>query len=343
MLTRQEIDAAMQMSNQSKTKAAAILGVHRSTMLAAMKRLGMMATKEARYIGRQFDRPEVPSPLRSVDELIADRKTRFTKKREAELAAALIQVRIRITGPVGILFFGDPHVDDDGTDLQQIEEHTRLVRETPGMFAANVGDNTNNWTGRLAKLYAEQSTSAAEAWQLAEWLFNACPWLFVLGGNHDLWSGSGDPLNWIARQADALYRSSEARIGLRFPNGREVRINARHDFAGSSQWNPAHGQMKAAQMGFRDHLLVSGHKHTSGYGVVKDPLTGVICHCLQVASYKIYDRYAREKGFRDQHISPCACAVIDPDAENEADLITVFWNPATAAEFLTFLRKKRGV
>ena len=337
MLTRQEIDAALQIS-KTKTAAAKYLGVPRSSLLGDMKRLGMMATTEARFA--HIEAPD--SELRPVSELIADRKNRYSKKRKAEQSAALIPVRISTNGPVGILFFGDPHVDDDGTDIALLERHTQLVRETPGLFAANVGDTTNNWTGRLAKLYAEQSTSAAEAWQLAEWFVNACPWLFILGGNHDLWSGAGDPLKWIARQAGAMYRGSEARIALRFPNGREVRVNARHDFAGNSQWNPAHGQMKAAQMGFRDHLLISGHKHTSGYGVVKDPLTGVICHCLQVASYKIYDRYAKERGFMDRHIAPCACVVIDPAAD-DAGLVQVFWDPEVAAEYLTWLRAKRGV
>jgi hypothetical protein len=38
-----------------------------------------------------------------------------------------------------------------------------------------VGDTTNNWTGRLARLYADQSTSAAQAWRIAEWLVNLEP------------------------------------------------------------------------------------------------------------------------------------------------------------------------
>jgi hypothetical protein len=128
---------------------------------------------------------------------------------------------------------------------------------------------------------------------------------------------------------------------LQFPVGGEVRVNVRHDFAGGSQWNPAHGSMKAALLGVRDHILVNGHKHVSGYGVVKDPHSGIVSHCLQVASYKLFDRYAREKGFRDQHISPCAVTVIDPEA-TEASKVQVFWEPEPAAEYLTWLRKHRG-
>jgi hypothetical protein len=43
------------------------------------------------------------------------------------------------------------------------------------MYAVCVGDVTNNWVGRLAALYAEQSTTEAEAWKLAEW------WLVLHG------------------------------------------------------------------------------------------------------------------------------------------------------------------
>jgi hypothetical protein len=190
------------------------------------------------------------------------------------------------------------------------------------MLAANVGDTTNNWTGRLAKLYAEQSTSSAEAWALAEWMFGLLKedLVYIVGGNHDLWSGSGDPLKWIARRSGAgAYAPSQVRLNLVFPAGRNVRINCRHDFKGHSQYNPAHGVGKALLHGVRDHIAICGHKHTSGYTVLKDPDTGIVGHGIQVGSYKVYDRYAKEHGFRDQHISPCAVTVICPEAEHEAD------------------------
>src|SRR6185369_2694849 len=96
-------------------------------------------------------------------------------------------------------------------------------------------------------------------------------------------------------------------------SGHPLTINARHDFAGSSQWNPAHGVMKAVQLGVRDELSTCGHKHVSGYSVLKDPTAGVISHCLQVGSYKVYDRFAKDKGFRDQSLGPAALTTIRPD------------------------------
>lgn len=279
--------------------------------------------------------------LPPVEELLAERKRKFRHKKLHHEAGKLTQVRVKIPGPIGILFFGDPHVDDDGTDIELLEHHTRLVRETQGLFAANVGDTTNNWVGRLARLYGEQSTSAAEAWKLCEWFVGSCDWLFIIGGNHDLWSGAGDPMKWIAAQHGAVYRPSEVRIQLNFPGtSRAAIVNARHDFPGHSMWNPAHGVGRAAQMGCRDDILVCGHRHVSGYMPIKDPMSGKISHCLQVASYKVYDRYAMEKGFRDQNISPAVLTVIDPSAQRETGFIQPFFDIDNGVDYLNFLRRR---
>lgn len=275
-----------------------------------------------------------------IDELLEYRKRQFARKIKHEEASKLIEARVKMDGPIGILHFGDPHVDDDGTDIDALERHTDLVRKTEGLFGANIGDTTNNWTGRLAKLYAEQSTSAKQAWMLAEWFVKRCQWLYFIGGNHDGWSGAGDPLTWIARGQTHIHRPSEARVSITFPNGRKVIVNARHDHSGHSQFNPAHGVMKALQFGTRDHLAVAGHKHKSGYGVVKDPETGRVCHALQIGSYKLYDRYAKERGFRDQQLSPCALTVIDPARQdNDPGLIQVFWSPEEGVDYLKWKRK----
>ena len=164
----------------------------------------------------------------------------------------------------------------------------------------------------------------------------------MIAGNHDAWSGAGDPIKWIARQQNTLYKASEARLNLTFPNGLQVRVNARHDHAGSSIWNPAHGPMKAAIMGTRDHIYVAGHKHESAYSPIKDAITGITMHALKVSSYKVFDRYAKERGFRDNTLSPCAVTTINPNLpETHPDMIKVFWDPVEGADYLTYLRNKK--
>jgi hypothetical protein len=317
----------------SESDACRRMGVARGTMHHYKKLAGWGASGAAKA-------DEVPD-VDDIDDLIAVRKAAFKRKASHEDATKLRRVVVKIDGPIGILHFGDPHVDDDGTDLQALEDHTGLCRSVEGLFAANVGDTTNNWTGRLARLYAEQGTTAKQAWMLAEWFVKRCHWLYMIGGNHDAWSGAGDPLHWIARGQTHIHSSSEARIGLEFSTGRRVIINARHDHTGHSMWNPTHGPMKALQLGTRDHIAVAGHTHTSGYSPIKDPETGRVCHAVRVASYKIYDRYAKERGFRDQHISPCALTVIDPSLpDTHGDMVKLFWDPFEGADYLKFKRKK---
>lgn len=306
------------------------------------KAQGITAPPATEITRPKEDQPEDPIDL---DELLKRRSAAFRRKDAIEKARKLIQVKVNVSGPIAIHHFGDPHLDDDGTDIDQLSEHCEIINRTEGMLAANIGDTTNNWVGRLARLYASQTTTAREAFALAEWFINTAvrkgKWLYIIGGNHDLWSGAGDPLQWIAKIAEAPYSNSEARIQLNFPNGTHTVVNARHEFVGSSQWNPAHGPMKAAQLGLRDEIMIAGHLHKSGYGIVKDPESGKVCHTIQVASYKIYDRYAKEKGFRDQSVSPCVVTVIDPDNKGP-DHVHVFWEPEPAADYLGYLRSRRA-
>jgi hypothetical protein len=295
---------------------------------------------------KEFETDILPETLPPVEEIIEDRKRRFAQKAKAEEARKLISVRVKLDGPIGIMHKGDPHVDDDGTDLALLESHVKIINDTPGLFGANVGDIQNNWIGRIAHLYGEQSTSRIESWEIAKWYVEGVNWLYILGGNHDVWAGSGqgagDPLAWMLKSQTGVYEAWGARLGLKFPNGKQVVVNARHDFAGHSMWNTAHGPSKSFQMGWKDHILTCGHKHTTGYTILKDPATGLIGHAIRLASYKTYDRYAKERGLPEQNISPACVTIIQPDkADDDPALVTTIWDVETASDFLTFLRNRK--
>ena len=288
----------------------------------------------------QFEKELEEVDFIPIDEIIEHRKKQYNQKLKAKKSKRLINIKINKKGPIGILHFGDPHVDDDGTDLAEIYMLCNLVNNTDGLFGGNLGDIQNNWIGRLQALYGQQSTSAKESWKLTEYFVNKLNWLYLVAGNHDVWSGDGDPLEFIMRDHKGLYERFGARMNLIFPSGKEITINARHTFKGNSMWNTAHGVAKAAQMGWKDHILTCGHTHVSGYQVIKDPASGLISHALQVASFKIMDSYADKLGLDDKNIFNCPVTIIDPRYDDDDNrLITTIFNPEVACEYLNFLRK----
>jgi hypothetical protein len=340
--TLRETYALVMQHGGSVTAAALAEGVPYGT-LAHRWRLAKAqhALDAATGVEKDFEIAPLPDERPTAADLLTRRAQQFARKHAAVEARRLIPVTVRVDGPIGIAHVGDPHVDDDGTDIAKLQAHVALCNRTEALFAACVGDYQNNWVGRLARLYSEQSTSAREAWVLVEWLIGATDWLYLVGGNHDAWSGAGDPLEWIAKQRGQTYERNGARLGLQLPTGRTIRVNARHEFPGTSQWNTAHGPAKAVQMGARDHIVTCGHQHTSGYQVLKDPATGLISHALRVASYKTHDRYADERGLRDQAIFVCPVTIIDPAyGDDDPRCITTVFDPAEGADYLTWKRKR---
>lgn len=334
---KRDILAAVEAADGNMTVAAAALGIPRNTALSRFL-IAQNAPPE-----KPFEAPALPDELPTASELLARRRKQFSKKNLAHEARSLVTVNVKLDGPIGIALMGDPHVDDDGTDIALLERHVAIINKTEGLFAGNIGDFSNNWVGRLARLYGEQSLSAQEAWVLVEWLVRSVNWMFLIGGNHDCWSGAGDPIKWMAKSARVAYEAHGMRLGLTMPNSRVIRMNARHDFSGRSQWNTAHGPAKAAQLGWRDHILACGHTHVSGHNVLRDPATGLISHALRIGSYKTLDRYAEEKGLPNQTFMVAPVVIIRPQfADDDNRLISVFYDPETGADMLAFLRRRKS-
>jgi len=335
-LLQEAVDALAIAGNQMQ--AALRLGINRKTY---MSRLKLAQARGFLPLRKEpaFEIDDLPSGDEPIEELLERRSRAFHLKDRAEQARKLIDVRIKLDGPIGIVHFGDPHVDDDGCDLPTLRRHVEIVQSTPGMFGANVGDLQNNWVGRLSHLWGQQETSKKTAWRLTEWLVRSVDWLYLVGGNHDAWSGAGDPLQWITRDQAGVFDYGGVRLNLKFPNGKQIRVNARHDFKGHSMWNPGHGPLKAAMMGWRDHILSCGHTHTSAYLMTKDPASGLISHILRLAGYKKHDRYAKELGLPDGAVSPAAVTIIDPTKDDDDPaLVSVFHDVELAAKVLRMLR-----
>lgn len=131
--------------------------------------------------GPFFEVESLPSEVADAEELLERRAKEWHRKNRAEEARKLIKVKVKMDGPIGIVHFGDPHVDDPARTL--FDSNSTLISLTaPKECLGECGDQQNNWVGRLARLYGQQSTSAAEAWVLTEWLVGALPWIYLIGG-----------------------------------------------------------------------------------------------------------------------------------------------------------------
>jgi hypothetical protein len=321
----------------SQRKAGIALGINKSTVQSAIQALKDKSEKE---IPQQIITiPQAPPSDLTADELIAHKIKLYERKKAAKDFNELINIKVKGDKPIAVCLIGDPHIDDDGCDIVALKSDLEIIERTEGMFAGHVGDLTNNWVGRLARLYANQTTTAAQALTLMEWMLNKAPNLFVIGGNHDCWNNGMDLINFVMRSQSGVVSAHGARIALNFDNGRQVRLNARHDFRGHSMYHPLQGHIKAQHFGGeqRDHVYLSGHKHIDG-ALMKVHPQGKISWAFIISGYKIIDEYADEGGFTEQRISPSVTIVINPKAENEAELIKPFWDAQAAADYLKYLR-----
>lgn len=235
---------------------------------------------------------------------------------------------------------GDPHLDDDGTNIALVEKHLELPNKHEGLFRACVGDYLNNWKGRLAPLHAMQSTTQQEAYKLLEWFIARPKWLYLIAGNHDQWNGNEDPLIWMTRGLGSIYEWHGARLSLNPPKGAPQIISVRHDFAGNSQYNRAHGATKAIRFGGTDDLYINGHKHIRAHYEEENSVGGW-SHAVQLDSYKWVDDYAQKIGAKILHQGGACVTVHDFSAVNPPDRLKLFWDVEAGADYLKWLRKRR--
>jgi hypothetical protein len=322
--------------------AAKALNLTRSALQARLARAeaaGIVAG-ERRQPRDELHIPTPPPKNETIKELLARRKALYTRRQTHDEFMDLVPIDVKMPGPVAICAVGDPHVDDDGCDLAGIERDMTLIGKTKGMYALHLGDITNNWVGRLGRLYAHQTTTAEDGIRLAEWMFDLAPPLAVVGGNHDVWNEGMSWLNFCLKQAGVqLVQTHGIRLELRFPRGQSVRVHARHDFPGNSQFNPLHGLRKEHLFGFRDHINIAGHRHTDSIAAVPSP-DGYIQWMFRVSGYKAFDDYAKSGNMQRMKMGPTVAMVIDPATRHVAELVKPFWDLDEAADFLTFKRKR---
>jgi hypothetical protein len=293
---------------------------------------------EARFIP-----PHIPAAEMPVGELIDKLKTNFTRRAAHADAKKWMKFTLKEDGPYCLAFVGDPHLDDNGCNWPLLDRDVALMR-LPHVHGIGMGDYTNNWAGKLQRIYAHQDVTRDQAWKLAEWFFGEVPWMLLLKGNHDLWSdshGQGDPLDWMRRGAAPL-EPWQARFEVATPSGHRVRVWAAHDFKGHSMYNPLHGPMRAQRFsdGTAD-ILAAGDEHHWELFHGEDAEKGTPPYWLvRTRGYKFLDPHADRLQYAPQQHGATIAAVVDPGREGPA-AVQCYADLAEAIDYLKFKRSRR--
>lgn len=344
---------ALAAADGNKAAAARAMGVaHQSFTGGLLREQARMArtpaaVREAQEEAdvKQIQLPEFPNPDAPIEELMAARMRQFERTKLRKEAEDWFTVRVNDPKPIGIMWFGDPHIDDDGCNLPLLRQHAKIAATEPGLYAANIGDTTNNWSGRLVHLYAKQDTSKKTARRYAKWFLGSgkddaqIPWIVWLMGNHDLWGDGADVLRLMNVHNRVPMLDWSARFKLVFPNGAERKVHTAHNFKGHSMWHPGHGHIKAARFESDADLFIDGHLHN--WFVHQFEMAGQ-CRApvfARARGYKWFDDYATQLGHYSQRNGAAILTVFNPHVEG-AGRCTAFADVEQGLDTLRAIRNR---
>lgn len=315
----------------SAHKAAIYCGIHHSTLVRRAK-----AYKEENRDKSVL--PILPDDDLPIEEIIDGMAKRYEKRAAYQQALKWFPIKIKDNKPIGLVFVGDPHLDDDGCNWPLLKDHCEIMK-SPGIYAVNIGDTTNNWMGRLISQFANQETSQKTARKLAKWFMHdsGIRWLAWLLGNHDAWNDGAAILKEMNISRIPM-TDWQAQFKLIFPNNWECRVWASHDFPGHSMWNTLHGSQKAAHMKDWAHIYPSGHKHNWALHQEESASKDFVYWLARTRGYKFIDSHAEKLGHQSQQFGASIMAVINPMAMGDVTKVQCFADLEQGADYLAYLR-----
>lgn len=337
-LPQAELDrtlAVFEACNKNQTKAALALGISRGGLQDRLRKLDSAAKAEM---------VEMPSFVIDGDddepiESILDRKARhFERKLKAHADRDWFKIKVNETKPYAILAFGDVHLDDDGANIPLLQRHLKIAAQ-PGVYGLNIGDVTNNWVGRLERLYAHQETSRNTGRRLVDWFMwdSGVSWLCWVLGNHDVWNEGADFHMRLAQRKIPVI-DWKAQFSLEHPSGTSCKIDASHGRKGNSMWNNLHATLKAAKLGEMADAYLTGHTHNYGCEDLEIAERKFSTWLVQLRGYKFFDSYALYNNFAEYQRGSSVLLVIDPSAEAKRTIVQCFDDIELGYQFLRMLR-----
>jgi hypothetical protein len=279
----------------------------------------------------------LPKLARPIKDILTEKVETFkANKAHYDQKKSGVTITIPDKGPYAILCCGDPHVDDDGTDIEKMIEDLEAIKSNDHVYGINIGDLTNNWIRALGHLYGRQHGTADEAIELMEWLITYVPWLIVILGNHDKWASTAATLC----QKHKILGVDHGIVAKLICGSSEVIFDIRHYHKGHSMYNPSHGPLKKNFRGSKADVTIGGHIHSSGFTLTRNGYSGVLGRSITLASYKKYDDYADAGDFEASYISPSVMVVVNTMAESDIEKVNIFHSIDDGLIYLQALRSK---
>jgi hypothetical protein len=104
--------------------------------------------------------------------------------------------------------------------------------------------------------------------------------------------------------------------------------------------NPSHALRRELEFGYRDHILLAGHRHIDAYSIIANPSENFASHLCRVSGYKVLDNFAEERRFLDQRMNPSTWFLIDPTHHKSAERIKPFWDAEEAIDICAHKRRR---
>lgn len=231
--------------------------------------------------------------------------------------------------PFAIALMADLH-GGGKSDYEAIEKDIELIRKTEGMYAGNVGDNTDNFIiGALQNIQKEQPTTFQMEVRFAEWLMRELSGslLFWVSGNHNNWTKKVSGIDFFKeglKGTQCLYDPIETRFILKWGDN-EVKVKVRHKWRYSSIFNPTHGiEVGWERIGQDFDIGIGAHTHiaTLCRSFIREERKR---YAVLLGTYKIRDTYGRKCGFANSVGSGSGGFCFHPDGRYFwcEDLITL--------------------
>lgn len=224
-------------------------------------------------------------------------------------------------GPVALVFMADLHLGSSGVDYERLFAEARIVRELPNTWLVLVGDLLDNFVhSKLMHVRHQAQASIDDEWALVRrFLEIVAPKLLVsVGGNHERWTltlAGIDYFRSVLAQIvpRAIYDANDVLIRVKVGKiGIDLRV--RHQWQGNSIYNATHGIERAARFDQNFALGVGAHTHVASLAR-QFVVNGRTHLALLCGSYKVYDPFARERGFAQANGDTAVAAVLFPDGD----------------------------